>query len=84
MSKAHTKDTLLAVLSELGLAVKTLHHIPCPTCEVHTDALKGTEFEKGFIQAKNLFFKVVRSLTYGGHDPLPRGTSVMIFFGPFF
>ncbi|CAK9040410.1 Prolyl-tRNA editing protein ProX (Prolyl-tRNA deacylase ProX) [Durusdinium trenchii] len=54
------KDELLAKLSEWNIAHTTLQHALSPTCEVHSQNLKGTAFEKfiGKGQAKNLFFKV--------------------------
>eukprot|EP00913_Durusdinium_trenchii_P016745 g15739.t3 len=46
--------------SEWNIAHTTLQHALSPTCEVHSQNLKGTAFEKfiGKGQAKNLFFKV--------------------------
>jgi len=57
---ALSKAGLLAKLTEWGIAHETIEHAPSATCELHSQNLKGTPFEKFTSkgQAKNLFFKV--------------------------
>jgi len=57
---ALVKDQLLEKLSSLGIVHETISHALSPTCEIHSENIKGTPFEKyiGKGQAKNLFFKV--------------------------
>lgn len=57
---ALAKDDLLAKLAEWNVQQTTIQHELSPTCEIHSQNLKGTAFEKfiGKGQAKNLFFKV--------------------------
>jgi len=57
---ALSKEGLLGKLKELGIAQETIGHALSPTCEVHSENLKGSKFERfvGKGQAKNLFFKV--------------------------
>jgi len=57
---ALSKDDLLAKLVGLNIAHETLGHALSPTCDIHSENIKGTSFEKfiGNGQAKNLFFKV--------------------------
>lgn len=57
---ALTKDELLAKLSAWNIQQTTIQHDLSPTCEIHSQNLKGSAFEKfiGKGQAKNLFFKV--------------------------
>merc|ERR1740129_2057601 len=57
---ALVKDQLLEKLSQLGISHDTISHALSPTCELHSENIKGTAFEKfiGKGQAKNLFFKV--------------------------
>lgn len=57
---ALTKDVLLAKLDEWQIAGETIQHALSPTCELHSQHIKGTTFERyvGKGQAKNLFFKV--------------------------
>mmetsp|Transcript_32154 Transcript_32154/g.92463 ORF Transcript_32154/g.92463 Transcript_32154/m.92463 type:complete len:249 (-) Transcript_32154:46-792(-) len=57
---ALSKDVLLAKLKDWGVLHETLGHALSPTCELHSENLRGTAFEKfiGNGQAKNLFFKV--------------------------
>ena len=57
-------EALCGMFEELNLpSVKTVAHAPCPTCELHTETLAGTEIDPvadtSLIQAKNLFFKVM-------------------------
>jgi len=54
------KAQLLEKLSQLGIVHETISHALSPTCEIHSENIKGTSFEKyiGKGQAKNLFFKV--------------------------
>ena len=57
-------EALCGMFEELNLpSVKTVAHAPCPTCELHTETLVGTEIDPvadtSLIQAKNLFFKVM-------------------------
>lgn len=58
-----SKDQLLQLFTKLQFSsTKTVQHAACPTCEVHTEALKAAWTPKAdlesFVQAKNLFFKV--------------------------
>lgn len=57
---ALAKDDLLGKLAEWNVQQTTIQHELSPTCEIHSQNLKGTAFEKfiGNGQAKNLFFKV--------------------------
>lgn len=57
---ALVKDQLLERLSQLGIVHETISHALSPTCEIHSENIKGTPFDKyiGKGQAKNLFFKV--------------------------
>lgn len=57
---ALSKDDLLARLTEYGIVAETLEHAASPTCDLHSEHMKGTPFERyiGKGQAKNLFFKV--------------------------
>merc|ERR1719262_1078409 len=57
---ALSKDGLLAKLTDLQIEHQTIEHALSPTCELHSENIKGTKFEKfiGNGQAKNLFFKV--------------------------
>merc|ERR1712117_461610 len=43
-----------------NIAHETLGHALSPTCDIHSESIRGTKFEKfiGNGQAKNLFFKV--------------------------
>eukprot|EP00929_Paragymnodinium_shiwhaense_P120568 TRINITY_DN92527_c0_g1_i1.p1 TRINITY_DN92527_c0_g1~~TRINITY_DN92527_c0_g1_i1.p1 ORF type:complete len:283 (-),score=75.96 TRINITY_DN92527_c0_g1_i1:121-876(-) len=54
------RDGLLSKLAELTIVQDTITHALSPTCDVHSDNIRGTAFEKyiGKGQAKNLFFKV--------------------------
>mmetsp|Transcript_22897 Transcript_22897/g.66154 ORF Transcript_22897/g.66154 Transcript_22897/m.66154 type:complete len:222 (+) Transcript_22897:57-722(+) len=57
---ALSKDGLLAKLQEWAVEHETINHALSPTCEIHSESIRGTPFEKyiGSGQAKNLFFKV--------------------------
>eukprot|EP00414_Alexandrium_minutum_P003515 CAMPEP_0113820068 /NCGR_PEP_ID=MMETSP0328-20130328/1054_1 /TAXON_ID=39455 /ORGANISM="Alexandrium minutum" /LENGTH=226 /DNA_ID=CAMNT_0000788001 /DNA_START=115 /DNA_END=792 /DNA_ORIENTATION=+ /assembly_acc=CAM_ASM_000350 len=57
---AISKDSLLGKLKDWGIVHETVGHALSPTCEIHSENLRGTAFEKfiGKGQAKNLFFKV--------------------------
>jgi len=57
---ALAKDELLKLLTDWGIAHETIGHALSPTCDVHSESLRGTAFAKyvGRGQAKNLFFKV--------------------------
>lgn len=57
---ALSREGLLAKLKAWGIPHPTIQHALSPTCELHSENLKGTEFAHliGKGQAKNLFFKV--------------------------
>eukprot|EP00931_Biecheleriopsis_adriatica_P118442 TRINITY_DN93853_c0_g1_i1.p1 TRINITY_DN93853_c0_g1~~TRINITY_DN93853_c0_g1_i1.p1 ORF type:complete len:431 (-),score=86.93 TRINITY_DN93853_c0_g1_i1:198-1469(-) len=57
---ALSKDDLLSKLTSWNIVHETIGHALSPTCEIHSENIKGTAFEKfiGKGQAKNLFFKV--------------------------
>eukprot|EP00927_Polykrikos_kofoidii_P050931 TRINITY_DN44765_c0_g1_i1.p1 TRINITY_DN44765_c0_g1~~TRINITY_DN44765_c0_g1_i1.p1 ORF type:complete len:281 (-),score=47.32 TRINITY_DN44765_c0_g1_i1:79-921(-) len=57
---ALSKNALLSQLADWGIEHETIHHALSPTCEIHSENIKGTAFEKyvGNGQAKNLFFRV--------------------------
>merc|ERR1719262_780341 len=57
---ALSKDGLLAKLTDLQIEHQTIEHALSPTCELHSENIRGTAFERyiGNGQAKNLFFKV--------------------------
>merc|ERR1719183_2431198 len=57
---ALSKDDLLGRLKGWSIVHETIGHPLSPTCDLHSENIKGTAFEKyiGNGQAKNLFFKV--------------------------
>mmetsp|Transcript_57390 Transcript_57390/g.136410 ORF Transcript_57390/g.136410 Transcript_57390/m.136410 type:complete len:256 (-) Transcript_57390:44-811(-) len=57
---ALSKDALLTKLKEWAIEHETIGHALSPTCEMHSENIRGTPFEKfiGKGQAKNLFFRV--------------------------
>merc|ERR1719217_1399168 len=54
------RTELLQKLEAWGIAHETIEHALSPTCEVHSENIRGSSLEKyiGNGQAKNLFFKV--------------------------
>merc|ERR1719460_1545965 len=54
------RSALLKILEDWNIVHETITHALSPTCELHSENIRGTAFEKyiGNGQAKNLFFKV--------------------------
>lgn len=54
------REECLAKLKDWGIDCETINHALSPTCEEHSENIRGTAFEKyiGKGQAKNLFLKV--------------------------